>query len=186
MRQVPCLVWFTGIPAAGKSTLANLVELELMRRGHHTYLLDGDDLRRGLSSDLGFGDRDRIENMRRVAEVAKLMVDAGLIVLVALISPFGAERRAARSRFADGEFFEVFVDAPLEVAEARDTKGLYRRARAGELHNFTGIDSPYEPPEAPDLRIDSSSWSPDRSAAAVVALLARRGVLHDNDSPHSE
>ena len=177
LRQHPLVLWLTGISAAGKSTIANLVELELHRRGRHTYLLDGDNVRHGLNSDLGFTEADRVENIRRVAEVARLMSDAGLIVLVSFISPFRAERRMARSLFGANEFFEIFVDAPLAVAEQRDPKGLYRKARRGEVRNFTGIDSPYEAPEQPDLRIDTSALNPPQAAAAVIDLLERRGLL---------
>src|SRR5262249_42409490 len=142
--QRPCIVWFTGLSGAGKSTIANLLEKKLHGMGRHTYLLDGDNVRHGLNKDLGFTDADRVENIRRVAEVARLMVDAGLIVIVSFISPFAVERRMARSLVGPDEFFEVFVDAPLAVAERRDVKGLYAKARRGELKNFTGIDSPYE------------------------------------------
>ena len=143
------MLWFTGLSGAGKSTIANLVEKRLHALGRHTYLLDGDNVRHGLNQDLGFTEADRVENIRRVAEVAQLMVDAGLIVLVSFISPFRAERQMARELMAPGEFIEVFVDTPLAEAEKRDVKGLYRKARAGELKNFTGIDSPYEPPDSP-------------------------------------
>ena len=172
----PCVVWFTGLSGAGKSTIANLVERKLHAMGLHTFLLDGDNVRHGLNKDLGFTEADRVENIRRVAEVARLMVDAGLIVLVSFISPFRAERRLARSLVADGEFCEVFVDAPLEVAEQRDRKGLYKKARRGELKNFTGIDSPYEPPEHPEIRIDTTALAPGDAADAVVAHLSRRGI----------
>jgi bifunctional enzyme CysN/CysC len=155
-HQEPRCVWFTGLSGSGKSTIANLVEQKLLAMGHHTYILDGDNVRHGLNKDLGFTDEDRVENIRRVAEVARLMVDAGLIVLVSFISPFRAERRMARDMFGEGEFLEVFVDTPLEVAERRDAKGLYAKARAGLIPNFTGIDSPYERPEAPDLVLDAS------------------------------
>ncbi len=177
LGQTPCVLWLTGLSGAGKSTIANLVETELHQRGNHTYLLDGDNVRHGLNRDLGFSDTDRVENIRRVAEVARLMVDAGLIVLVSFISPFRSERELARSLFADGEFIEVFVDTPLAVAEARDPKGLYRKARSGRLPNFTGIDSPYEPPEAPELRIATSDIRPEQAAATLVAELERRGGL---------
>ena len=169
--QEPCILWLTGLPAAGKSTVADRVEQKLQAAGRHTYLLDGDNVRHGLSRDLGFTDRDRVENVRRVAEVAKLMADAGLIVIVSFISPFRSEREMARALMEEGEFFEIFVDAPIEVCEARDPKGLYAKARRGELANFTGIDSPYEPPEKPDLRIDTTELSPDEAADAVVGLL---------------
>jgi bifunctional enzyme CysN/CysC len=176
-QQTPCVLWLTGLSGAGKSTIANLVERRLHALGCHTYLLDGDNVRHGLNKDLGFTDEDRVENIRRVAEVAKLMVDAGLIVLVAFISPFASERRMARSLMGEGEFVEVFVDTPLEIAEARDPKGLYRKARAGELKNFTGIDSPYEPPEHPELRVVTTGDAPEQSAQAVVDFLQARGAI---------
>jgi bifunctional enzyme CysN/CysC len=154
-RQKPAVLWFTGLSGAGKSTIANLVEKQLLALGKHTYLLDGDNVRHGLNRDLGFTDVDRVENIRRVAEVSKLMVDAGLIVLVSFISPFRAERRLARDLVGEGEFFEVHVDTPLAVAEDRDVKGLYKKARRGELKNFTGIDSPYEAPEHPEIHLDT-------------------------------
>jgi bifunctional enzyme CysN/CysC len=171
MGQTPRCVWFTGLSGSGKSTVANLVEKRLMAMGLHTYTLDGDNVRHGLNKDLGFSDEDRVENIRRVAEVAKLMVDAGLIVLVSFISPFRAERRLARELFDAGEFVEVFVDTPLEVAESRDVKGLYAKARAGKIPNFTGIDSPYEVPEAPELRLDTMASSSEALAEQVVARL---------------
>ncbi|MGZ4166122.1 MAG: sulfate adenylyltransferase subunit CysN [Solirubrobacteraceae bacterium] len=173
--QRPTAVWLTGLSAAGKSTIANLVEQELHRRGRHTYLLDGDNVRHGLNSDLGFTEADRVENIRRVAEVARLMVDAGLIVLVSFISPFRAERRMARSLFDESEFIEVFVDVPLAIAEQRDPKGLYRKARSGGIQNFTGIDSPYEPPEAPELHVDTSRVSAHEAACAIIERLERDG-----------
>ena len=166
--QAPRCVWFTGLSGSGKSTIANLVEKRLVASGHHTYLLDGDNVRHGLSRDLGFSDEDRVENIRRVAEVARLMVDAGLIVIVSFISPFRSERRMARGLFAPGDFIEVFVDTPLEVAEARDAKGLYAKARAGEIPNFTGIDSPYEVPEHAEMVLDTTRASADALAQAVV------------------
>ena len=168
--QVPKVLWFTGLSGAGKSTIANLVDKRLHALGYHTFVLDGDNVRHGLNRDLGFTDEDRVENIRRVAEVARLMADAGLIVLVSFISPFRAERRMARERFAQGEFIEVFVDVPLAVAEARDVKGLYRKARAGLIPNFTGIDSPYEAPEHPELHLDATA-SPDLLMDQVLALL---------------
>ena len=170
-HQVPRCVWFTGLSGSGKSTIANLVEKQLAAMGKHTYLLDGDNVRHGLNKDLGFSDADRVENIRRVAEVAGLMTDAGLIVLVSFISPFAAERRMARERFAPGEFIEVFVDTPLEVAEHRDVKGLYAKARAGRIPNFTGIDSPYEAPESPDLRLDTTRDSAEALAERVVSRI---------------
>jgi bifunctional enzyme CysN/CysC len=172
--QKPAVLWFTGLSGAGKSTIANLVEKKLAARGRHTFLLDGDNLRHGLNKDLGFTDSDRIENIRRVGEVAKLMADAGLIVLTAFISPFRAEREMVRAMMAQGEFIEVFVDTPLAEAERRDPKGLYAKARAGALANFTGIDSPYEPPIDPDVRIDTTHMSADDAADAVIAALDRR------------
>jgi bifunctional enzyme CysN/CysC len=166
-HQTPRVLWFTGLSGSGKSTIANLVEQQLTAQGKHTYVLDGDNVRHGLNKDLGFTETDRVENIRRVAEVAKLMVDAGLIVLVTFISPFRADREQARKLFADGEFIEVFVDTPIEVAETRDPKGLYKRARSGEIKNFTGIDSPYEPPENPEMRL-SHTQSAEENAVQVV------------------
>ena len=165
------VVWLTGLSGAGKSTIANMVEKRLQADGRHTYLLDGDNVRHGLNKDLGFTEEDRVENIRRVAEVARLMVDAGLIVLVSFISPFRAERRLAREMMGEGEFVEVFVDTPLAVAEQRDVKGLYKKARAGELKNFTGVDSPYEPPENPEIRIDTTRLSSEEAAELIVAQL---------------
>ncbi len=176
----PCVVWFTGLSGSGKSTIANIVERKLHALGRHTYLLDGDNVRHGLNKDLGFTEADRVENIRRVAEVARLMADAGLIVLVSFISPFRAERRFARGRVADGEFCEVFVDTPLPVAEQRDTKGLYKKARSGNLKNFTGIDSPYEDPEQPEIRIDTVANTPEDAAELVIAQLRGMGVLHSH------
>jgi bifunctional enzyme CysN/CysC len=175
--QKPCVVWFTGLSGAGKSTIANLVEKRLHAMGRHTCVLDGDNVRHGLNRDLGFTAPDRVENIRRVAEVARLMADAGLIVLVSFISPFRSERRMARDRMAEGEFIEVFVDTPLEVAESRDAKGLYRKAREGRIPNFTGIDSPYEPPEHAELVIDGTQTPPEDAAALVVAMLRERARL---------
>ena len=169
--QKPGVVWFTGLSGSGKSTIANIVERKLHQMGRHTYMLDGDNVRHGLNRDLGFTEEDRVENIRRVAEVSGLMVDAGLIVLVSFISPFRAERRLARERLAEGEFIEVFVDTPIEVAEQRDPKGLYKKARQGELKNFTGIDSPYERPENPEIRIDSTVTSAEEAADIVVAFI---------------
>ena len=173
--QRPAVLWFTGLSGAGKSTIANLVEKKLVARGRHTFLLDGDNVRHGLNRDLGFTEADRIENIRRVGEVARLMTDAGLIVLTAFISPFRAERHMVRRMVPDGDFFEIFVDTPLGVAEERDAKGLYAKARAGQLKNFTGIDSPYEPPEAPEIHIDTTKLTADDAAEQIVeALLKRR------------
>ena len=175
--QRPCVVWFTGLSGAGKSTIANLVEKRLHAMGRHTYLLDGDNVRHGLNRDLGFTAADRVENIRRIAEVARLMVDAGLIVLSAFISPFRAERAMARARVKDGEFIEVHVDTPLGLAEQRDVKGLYQKARRGELKNFTGIDSPYEAPEQPELHIDTRTLSAEQAAERVLITLRERGFL---------
>jgi len=175
--QKPCVVWFTGLSGAGKSTVGNLLEKRLHALGRHTYLLDGDNVRHGLNKDLGFTEADRVENVRRVAEVAHLMADAGLIVLVSFISPFRAERRMARGLMDEGEFFEVFVDTPLQVAEERDPKGLYKKARRGELKNFTGVDSPYEVPEAPEIRIDTTQLTPEQAADTILARLRNAGIV---------
>jgi bifunctional enzyme CysN/CysC len=169
--QKPRVVWLTGLSGAGKSTIANLLERRLHAAGRHTYLLDGDNVRHGLNKDLGFTEEDRVENIRRVAEVARLMVDAGLIVLVSFISPFRAERRMARELMAEGEFIEVFIDTPLAEAERRDVKGLYKKARAGELKNFTGVDSPYEAPEAAEIRIDTTHLSPEDAVEVIFNAL---------------
>jgi bifunctional enzyme CysN/CysC len=176
-HQKPCVLWFTGLSGAGKSTIANLVEQLLYEQGQHTVLLDGDNVRHGLNRDLGFTDEDRVENIRRVAEVAKLMVEAGLIVLVSFISPFRNERRMARELLEPNEFIEVYVNTSLDVCEARDPKGLYKLARAGKLPNLTGIGSPYEPPENPELVLAAGEESPERLAGRVVASLKERGVV---------
>jgi bifunctional enzyme CysN/CysC len=172
--QKAAVLWFTGLSGAGKSTIANLVEKKLHDQGRHTYTLDGDNVRHGLNRDLGFTDADRVENIRRVGEVAGLMADAGLIVLVSFISPFRAEREMARKMVPEGEFLEVFIDTPLADAEKRDVKGLYAKARAGELKNFTGIDSPYEAPENPEIRIDTNAMTPEQAAEAIVAQMEGR------------
>ncbi len=176
MGQRPAILWFTGLSGAGKSTIANLVEKKLHSLGRHTVILDGDNVRHGLNRDLGFTDADRVENIRRVAEVAKLMADAGLIVLVSFISPFRAERDMARALAPAGEFFEIFVDAPLAEAEKRDVKGLYAKARRGELKNFTGIDSPYEPPLNAEIRIDTLATTPAEAAERIVAVITGEGL----------
>ena len=171
MNQTPRVLWFTGLSGAGKSTIANEVENRLAIMNRHTFLLDGDNVRHGLNKDLGFTEADRIENIRRVGEVAKLMADAGLIVLTAFISPFRAERDMVRQMLPEGEFIEIYVDTPLEVAEQRDVKGLYKKARSGELKNFTGIDSPYEPPEAPEIRVNTAELTPEEAAEFIIRQL---------------
>jgi bifunctional enzyme CysN/CysC len=174
-NQRPRLLWFTGLSGSGKSTIANLVEKRLHAEGKHSFLLDGDNVRHGLNKDLGFTDSDRVENIRRISEVAKLMTDAGLIVLTAFISPFRAERKIARDLMADGEFFEIHIDTPLDVAEQRDVKGLYKKARSGDLKNFTGIDSPYEAPENPEIRIDTTAMSAEEAAEMIVEQILGAG-----------
>ncbi|HEY4183475.1 MAG TPA: sulfate adenylyltransferase subunit CysN [Polyangia bacterium] len=178
--QKACVLWYTGLSGAGKSTIANLVDKKLHSMKRHTYLLDGDNVRHGLNKDLGFTDVDRVENIRRIAEVAKLMVDAGLIVSTAFISPFRTERHTARALMGEGEFVEIYVDTPLGVAEQRDPKGLYKKARRGDLKNFTGIDSPYEFPENPEIRVDTTASSPEEAAQAIVDYLQNRGYFQDN------
>ncbi len=176
-QQKPCLLWFTGFSGAGKSTIANLVEKRLHSMGQRTYLLDGDNIRHGLNKDLGFTDADRVENIRRVAEVGRLMVDAGLIVMASFISPFRSERQLARELFVEDEFIEVFVDASIEACERRDPKGLYQRAREGKIPNFTGISSPYEPPENAEIHLHTEQLSPEEAADMVVGLLQERGAI---------
>ncbi|HYF95886.1 MAG TPA: sulfate adenylyltransferase subunit CysN [Symbiobacteriaceae bacterium] len=175
--QKPCVLWFTGLSGAGKSTLANLVEKKLHAMGRHTYALDGDNVRHGLNRDLGFTESDRAENIRRIAEVAKLMVDAGLMVLVSFISPYRSERQRARALLEKGEFVEIFVDTPLAVAEQRDPKGLYKKARRGEIKGFTGVDAPYEEPENPEIRVDTTRQSAEEAAEQIIAALGRLGML---------
>jgi len=176
--QTARVLWFTGLSGAGKSTIANLTEKRLHAMAQHTYLLDGDNVRHGLNRDLGFTEADRVENIRRVAEVARLMADAGLIVLVAFISPFRAERRMARALLEPGEFVEIFVDTPLAEAEKRDVKGLYRKARSGSLRNFTGIDSPYEAPERPEIHVRTMDLSAEQAADTILRYLADTGALN--------
>ncbi len=175
--QKPFCLWLTGLPGAGKSTIANLLEKQLFACGRHTYILDGDNIRQGLSRDLGFCDADRVENIRRATEVARLFVDAGLVVIVSFISPYRAERDLARSRFEPDEFVEIYVDASLEECERRDPKGLYAKARRGELVNFTGIDSDYQPPDAPEIRLDTVTKSPDECVDLILFYL-------DSTAPH--
>ena len=177
LRQVPHVLWLTGLSGAGKSTIASGLDAELHRRGLHGYLLDGDRVRRGLCSDLGFSARDRTENIRRVAEVSSLMLDAGLIVICSFISPFRSDRELARSLFEAGRFLEVYVDAPVAVTEARDPKGLYARARRGEITNFTAVDSPYESPEDPEVHLDTTVATPDQSVAQLVSELELRRLI---------
>jgi len=175
--QKPCILWFTGLSGSGKSTLANALERRLYDEGHHSYLLDGDNVRHGLNKDLGFSDKDRIENIRRIGEVAKLFVDSGLIAMTAFISPFRSDREMVRALVKEGEFVEIFVDTPIEVCESRDPKGLYKKARAGQIKNFTGIDSPYEAPESPEITCQTAHESLEQSVDKLIAELKSRGVL---------
>ncbi len=177
-RQRPCILWFTGLSGSGKSTIANAVEEMLFGLGKHTYLLDGDNIRHGLNSDLGFDEAARVENIRRIGEVAKLFVDSGLIVLTAFISPFRKDREQVRRMVEEGEFIEIFVDTPLEICEQRDPKGLYKKARAGEIGNFTGIDSPYEAPEKPEIDLKTEGMTPLEAAQIVVTYLQSKGYLN--------
>ena len=180
-NQKPCLLWFTGLSGSGKSTIANALDVALHNRGYHTFLLDGDNVRYSLCNDLGFSDEGRVENIRRIGEVSKLFADAGLIVLSAFISPFTSDRRLVRKLFPAGEFIEVFMDAPLETCESRDPKGLYQKARAGQIKHFTGIDSPYEAPTHPELRLDTSRMSVDDCVDALVAYLLEREMIARKD-----
>lgn len=175
--QKPMLIWFTGLSGAGKSTLADAMEKRLFAKGHHTYSLDGDNVRHGLCGDLGFSERDRVENIRRIGEVSRLMVDAGLIVLASFISPFRRDRQMVRQMLEPGEFVEVYMNTPLAVCEQRDPKGLYRKARAGEINNFTGISSPYEPPEDPEVTVNSSELSIEQCVEVIFDVLQKRGLL---------
>jgi len=174
-NQRPAVLWLTGLSGAGKSTIANLVEKKLHRMNRHTFLLDGDNVRHGLNRDLGFTDADRIENIRRVGEVARLLTDAGIIVITAFISPFRVERQMVREMMHPGEFLEIYIDTPLAEAEARDVKGLYKKARAGQLANFTGIASPYEVPSAPDIHIDTTRMTADEAANLIIERLIGPG-----------
>ena len=178
-KQNPCVLWFTGLSASGKSTTANQVEQMLYPLGHHTYLLDGDNVRHGLNKDLGFSDADRIENIRRIGELSKLFADAGLIVLSAFISPFRSDRQLVQDLMPEGEFFEIFMDTPLEVCESRDPKGLYQKARRGEIKNFTGIDSAYEPPEQPDIVLNTAECSVQECAQRVIDYLRVHHIIHE-------
>jgi len=176
-KQRPCLLWFTGLSGSGKSTIAGAVESMLAERLQHTYLMDGDNVRHRLCGDLGFSEEDRVENIRRVGEVANLMVDAGLIVLTAFISPFKSNREMVRNMLAEGEFIEVHIDTPIEICEGRDPKGLYQKARAGLIKDFTGIDSPYEAPDKPEIRIENYDISVQEAARQVIDYLDRHGYL---------
>jgi adenylylsulfate kinase len=176
-QQKSCLLWYTGLSGSGKSTIANAVDALLFQRQCHSYLLDGDNVRHGLNGDLGFSDEDRVENIRRISEVAQLFVDAGLIVSTAFISPFAADRAMAAAKLSAGEFIEVFIDTPIAICEQRDPKGLYKKARAGEIKDFTGIDSTYEAPENPTIHIDTSDKSIEQCAQQVVDYLIEYGFI---------
>jgi len=178
-RQKPCVLWFTGLSASGKSTISNAVEQKLYELGHHTYLLDGDNVRHGLNKDLGFSDSDRVENIRRIGEMAKLFADAGLIVLSAFISPFRADRQMVRDLVEEGEFVEIHMATPLSVCEQRDPKGLYKKARQGEIKNFTGIDSVYESPEKPEITLNTAESDIEACADKVIAYLKQNHIIHD-------
>lgn len=178
-RQKASVLWFTGLSASGKSTIAGAVEQMLFELGHHTYLLDGDNVRHGLNKDLGFSDEDRIENIRRIGEMAKLFADSGLIVLSAFISPFRSDRQMVRDLMPEGEFVEIFMNTPLEVCETRDPKGLYQKARRGEIKNFTGIDSAYEPPEQPEIVLNTAECSVEECAKHVIDYLRLHHIIHE-------
>lgn len=178
-RQKPCILWFTGLSASGKSTTANAVESKLFDLGHHTYLLDGDNVRHGLNKDLGFSDSDRVENIRRIGELTKLFADSGLIILSAFISPFRADRQMVRDLVEDGEFIEIHMSTPLSVCEQRDPKGLYKKARQGEIKNFTGIDSSYEAPESPEITLNTAECDIEACADKVIAYLKQNHIIHE-------
>jgi len=178
-HQKPCILWFTGLSASGKSTTANAIEQKLFELGHHTYLLDGDNVRHGLNKDLGFSDSDRVENIRRIGEMAKLFADAGLIVLSAFISPFRADRQMVRDLVEEGEFIEIHMSTPLSVCEQRDPKGLYQKARNGEIRNFTGIDSVYEAPEKPEITLNTADCDIEACAVKVIDYLKQNHIIHD-------
>lgn len=175
--QKPCLLWFTGLSGSGKSTIANAVDAKLFAKGQHTYLLDGDNVRHGLNGDLSFSDEDRIENIRRISEVAKLFVDSGLIVSTAFISPFASDRQMAREKLSDGEFIEVFIDTPIDICEQRDPKGLYKKARAGEIKQFTGIDSDYDVPSSPEIHVKTAELSIEQCADQIIAYLTQHQYI---------
>jgi len=180
-NQKPCLLWFTGLSGSGKSTVANALDVALHKRGYHTFVLDGDNVRHGLCKDLGFSDDDREENIRRVGEICKLFADAGLMVMSAFISPFTGDRRLVRKLFPAGEFIEVFIDTPLATCEERDPKGLYQKARSGQIKRFTGIDSPYEVPSRPEVRLDTSSMSVEVCVETLIAYLLERELIIRRD-----
>lgn len=178
-RQRPCILWFTGLSGSGKSTIAGALEQKMFELGHHTYLLDGDNVRHGLNKDLGFSDSDRVENIRRIGEMSKLFADAGLIVLSAFISPFRSDRRMVRDLVEDGEFVEIHMSTPLSVCEQRDPKGLYKKARQGEIKNFTGIDSVYEAPESPEITLNTAECDVEACANTVIAYLKQQNIIRD-------
>ena len=179
--QQPCLLWYTGLSGSGKSTVANAVDALLFKLGCHSYLLDGDNVRHGLNGDLGFSDEDRVENIRRIGEVSKLFIDAGLIVSTAFISPFAQDRTSARDKLTQGEFIEVYIDTPINICEQRDPKGLYKKARAGEIKDFTGIDSSYDVPENPEIHVKTADKSVQECAEQIVGYLAKQGFIQIND-----
>lgn len=178
-RQKSCILWFTGLSASGKSTISNALEQKLYELGHHTYLLDGDNVRHGLNKDLGFSDSDRVENIRRIGEMSKLFADAGLIVLSAFISPFRSDRQMVRDLVEEGEFVEIHMSTPLNVCEQRDPKGLYKKARQGEIKNFTGIDSAYEAPESPEITLNTADSDIEACADKVIAYLKQNHIIHE-------